>query len=204
MTLAEDQDDVLLPKVTITGTDDTDCTWKVTEGEGVVVVEEGLIKIRKVGSAVLTVTSDADSSRKATLKIKVNEKKREIRLESVPDSLTIQVGKTAKINPSVTGTDNTAVDYESDDEDIAEVTSDGTVIGIAKGETEIYVTADADDSVHKTVRVTVQTAVDETARLKDAEGNPLYIRRSDGTYAEALIADYNHYDVFYRRASTTK
>ncbi|MBP3736610.1 MAG: Ig-like domain-containing protein [Lachnospiraceae bacterium] len=204
VTLSEDQDDVPLPKVTITGTDDTDCTWEVTEGAGIVVVEEGLIKIRKVGTALLTVTSDADNTKKAELKVTVNEKKREVRLESVPDSLTIQVGKTAKINPSVTGSEDTSVDYESDDEDIAEVSSDGTVTGIAKGETEIYVTANADEDVHKTVRVTVQTAVDETARLKDAEGNPLYIRRSDGTYAEAIVADYNHYDVFYRRASTTK
>ena len=202
--LMEGQEAVGLPAVTVTGAKETGVNWSVTKGSDVVAIADGKFKPIKAGSAVLTAISKADPSKSVSLKVTVNPAKREITIQSVESTMTIRVGKTGKINPSVTGTDDTAVSFVSDNAAIATVSDDGTISGIAEGTANITVTAHADANVKKIVQVIVKNAVDETARLKDKEGNPLYIRKPDGGYVEAYVSDYEHYDTFYRRVSTTK
>lgn len=70
------------------------------------------------------------------------------------ESITLEVGKMQAIMPTVTGTDDHEVIFESANPEIATVES-GVVTGVAEGETTITAKAHADETVFKTIPVTI-------------------------------------------------
>lgn len=86
--------------------------------------------------------------------------------EDMPESISassspisVEVGASQKITASVTPTTaSPAVVYAVDDPDIATVDSDGTVHGVAEGETEVSIKSCVRPSVAASVKVTVTEA----------------------------------------------
>lgn len=76
---------------------------------------------------------------------------------TVPESLTVEVDATEKINATVQPEDATdkSVSFKSSNEDIAIVDEDGNVSGVAAGETTVTVSNDA-SGVTSEVNVTVK------------------------------------------------
>ncbi len=192
-----------LPPAVISGSENQEIKWKIESGSEQVELSGSQITAKAPGEARLRAYSAADPGVSSLFVVHVNGEEDLILLQGVPESVTVQVGKTAKLNASVQGSDDTAVTFRCEDPKIAEVFADGTISGVSAGETVVTVIPRVSEDLAQRVRVIVQTTVDKNARLKDKNGNQLYIRLPDGTYTEALVSDYEIYDVFYRRVTAT-
>lgn len=140
----------------------TQLDWSATKEEGITAIEvvevsqSGLVTIKAEGTSVITVKNRNNASVYATCTITVSAA--DVVVESItlsPSAKTIKVGETFTISALVTPDD--AVDktltYTSSDNDVAVVTSAGSVEGITEGKAVITVTAV--NGVKATCNVTV-------------------------------------------------
>ena len=116
----------------------------------------------------------------------------------------VGVGKTITLSATVTNhkSDN-GVTWESSDKSVATVDEKGVVTGVKVGSAKITATTKEKDASGKnltatcTVTVTSNAASDTTTKLKDKNGNQIYVKNSDGSYREAVYADYFTASEFY-------
>lgn len=126
--------------------------------------DSGSTKGIKSGSVTITATSVDDASKKATVTLNVQKPTVNVTGITADKTLTVQVGKTAKISASVQPDDATdkAITFASADKTLATVDADGTVHGIKAtdpGKTvAITATAHGDSSKTATTAVTVTAA----------------------------------------------
>ena len=109
----------------------------------------------------------------------------------------IAVGSTTTLVATVTNYKSDAgVTWNSSDKKVATVDENGVVTGVAAGSVTITATTKENDSegnpVEATCVVTVNSnaSTDITTKLKDKNGNQIYLKNADGTYREAVYADY--------------
>ena len=124
-------------------------------------------------------------------------------LKTDPSEIHLAAGGTQSIKATVTGASDTTVSYRSSDTDVATVSDGGTVQGVKAGSCTITVSLREYENVTQTVSVTVSEKTDDSTPLKDADGNPLYVKEND-TYRAATAGDYSRHDVFYRKTVTEK
>ena len=151
-------------------------------------------------------TSDSDaaeSSQTEKEQPQDEEGQQEPELKVDPSEIHLVCGNTQTIKASVTNASDTTVTYVSSDADIATVSDGGTVQGISAGNCTITVALKDYEDVTQTVSVTVSEKTDDSTPLKDADGNPLYVKDGD-SYRAATAADYSSFDVFYRKTVTEK
>jgi GH25 family lysozyme M1 (1,4-beta-N-acetylmuramidase) len=151
-------------------------------------------------------TSDSDAAEDSQTKKEQpqdEEGQQEPELKVDPSEIHLVCGNTQTIKASVTNASDTTVTYVSSDADIATVSDGGTVQGISAGNCTITVALKDYGDVTQTVSVTVSEKTDDSTPLKDADGNPLYVKDGDG-YRAATAADYSSFDVFYRKTVTEK
>jgi len=132
-----------------------------------------------------SITVEKDSSKAITVNV-------------APIAVTLAPEKTQKLSVRVDNANDTSVTFQSDNEQIATVSEDGTITAKAEGDTLVTVTSREDTSISTQVSVKVASAVDENALLKDANGNQLYVKEN-GVFREALVKDYRVFDSFYRK-----
>ena len=123
-------------------------------------------------------------------------------------TLSVAIDSTAVITATLDkGTaENAAVTAVSSDAGKAAVTVSGrtiTVKGVAAGSATITVTHPADKTKTAVCTVTVVTSAqnDKTTKLKDSSGRQLYVK-DNGSYREAVYADYWTADAFYVKGET--
>ena len=121
--------------------------WKTSRKKIATVSQSGKIKAKKVGSTVITAVSRDRMKAKANCRVRVIQRAKSIQI--VPDYAVCYVGGTRKLHVSMKPKNTTlySVKWSSADKSIAIVESDGTVRGIAEGETKI--TAVAKDGSNK-------------------------------------------------------
>lgn len=121
--------------------------WKTSRKKIATVSQSGKIKAKKVGSTVITAVSRDRMKAKANCRVRVIQRAKSIQI--VPDYAVCYVGGTRKLHVSMKPKNTTlhSVKWSSADTSIAIVESDGTVRGIAEGETKI--TAVAKDGSNK-------------------------------------------------------
>ena len=121
--------------------------WKTSRKKIATVSQSGKIKAKKVGSTVITAVSRDRMKAKANCRVRVIQRAKSIQI--VPDYAVCYVGGTRKLHVSMRPKNTTlhSVKWSSADKSIAIVESDGTVRGIAEGETKI--TAVAKDGSNK-------------------------------------------------------
>lgn len=95
------------------------------------------------------------------------------------------------------------VTWETSDKKVATVDEKGVVTGVAAGSVKITATTKEKDSQGRqkqatcVVTVNSNAASDTTTKLKDKNGNQIYIKNADGSYKEAVYADYYTSSEFY-------
>ena len=116
----------------------------------------------------------------------------------------IGVGKTTTLVATVANykSDN-GVTWATSDKTVATVDEKGVVTGVKAGSAKITATTKEKDSSGKNLTATCVVTVnsdamnDTTTKLKDKNGNQIYVKNSDGSYREAVYADYFTASEFY-------
>lgn len=126
--------------------DNKNVRWK-SSNEKVATVENGIVTCKGYGTAEISATTE-DGGFTAVCKVTAERK------EILPTSITLDkadvtmnVGETTKLKADVwpTDTDNKSVIWNSDNEDIAKVSSDGVVTAVKAGKTKVYATTQANN-----------------------------------------------------------
>lgn len=165
----------------------------------VATVQDGIVTAVAEGQTDITVTTATGNS--ALCKVTVVAApivKPEIKINAT--SAKIYVGKTIQLSVEVTGLEDKSITWQSGHE-AASVAQDGTVTGISPGTAEIKAICNGDNTVTATCTVTVLTSPDKDTetRLKDNDGNQLYVIDTEGNFREAVYADYYTADKFYKK-----
>ena len=168
-------------------------------------VQDGVVTAVAEGTTDITVTTDTGNSAlcKVTVVAAVQAKP-EIKISAA--SAKVFVGKTIQLSVEVTGVEDKSVTWHSNHDASALVAQDGTVTGISPGTAEIKAVCNADNTVLAACQVTVRTSPeqDTETRLKDNDGNQLYVIDSEGNFREAVYADYYTAEKFYKKGQGTQ
>ena len=126
--------------------DNKNVRWE-SSNEKVATVENGIVICKGYGTAEISATTE-DGGFTAVCKVTAERK------EILPTSITLDkadvtmnVGETTKLKADVwpTDADNKSVIWNSDNEDIAKVSSDGVVTAVKAGKTKVYATTQANN-----------------------------------------------------------
>lgn len=121
-------------------------------------------------------------------------------------SATVYVDGTTVLTATLAGASRNEVGASSSDSGIADVSVSGnkvTVTGKSEGSVTVTVTHPDRDDVKAACTVTVKgdPRNDRTTKLKDNDGNQLYVNENN-EYREAVCADYYTFNSFYVRGDT--
>lgn len=126
--------------------DNKNVRWE-SSNEKAATVENGIVTCKGYGTAEISATTE-DGGFTAVCKVTAERK------EILPTSITLDkadvtmnVGETTKLKADVwpTDADNKSVIWNSDNEDIAKVSSDGVVTAVKAGKTKVYATTQANN-----------------------------------------------------------
>lgn len=126
--------------------DNKNVRWE-SSNEKVATVENSIVTCKGYGTAEISATTE-DGGFTAVCKVTAERK------EILPTSITLDkadvtmnVGETTKLKADVwpTDADNKSVIWNSDNEDIAKVSSDGVVTAVKTGKTKVYATTQANN-----------------------------------------------------------
>lgn len=133
-------------------TDDKTVTW-TSANENIATVKNGVVTAKAVGETKITATV---GTHKAECTVTVNAKLTGIKV--TPDKVTVEKGQTANLSvaylPADT-TDEKAVTWKSENENVATVDANGVVTAVAGGTTKIVATAKANDKITAVCEVKV-------------------------------------------------
>lgn len=178
---------------------DNDKIAKVSDGKVTAVAE---------GSTTIKAVSKEDGNVSATCKVTVS-KSGSLSVKLDITELKVYTKKEKDIKATASGASgDVSYNFETKDKSIADVDDDGakcTIEGVKAGETEITVTAKDASGAKATatckVKVIINPKDDTSSKLKDEDGNQMYILE-DGKYEEAVYADYYTEDEFYKKAES--
>lgn len=133
-------------------TDDKTVTWSSAD-EKIATVKNGVVTAKATGTTTITATV---GTHKAECTVNVNAKLTGIKV--TPEKVTVEKGQTANLSvaylPADT-TDEKAVTWKSENEDVATVDENGVVTAVAGGTTKIVATAKANDKITAVCEVKV-------------------------------------------------
>ena len=126
--------------------DNKNVIWE-SSNEKVATVENGIVTCKGYGTAEISATTEDGGF---TAVCKVTAERKEILSTSITldkADVTMNVGETTKLKADVwpTDADNKSVIWNSDNEDIAKVSSDGVVTAVKAGKTKVYATTQANN-----------------------------------------------------------
>lgn len=172
-------------------------TWGSSNDKVASVDSNGKVTAVAAGDADITVKIKIGSA-ETTLKCTVKVTAQTYKITKIDGNITIKVGGTGTVNVTTEPSGGT-ISWTSDNDKVAKIESSNatsaTIKGVAAGTATI--TAKCGDAT-ATCKVTVvkDTAGDTTSKLKDKNGNQVYIYK-DGKYIEATYADYYTASKFY-------
>lgn len=170
----------------------------------------GKIKAIRAGETEITVTAKFRNGDTKSKKVKltvVAAKVEKIVLDK--DKVTMKVGDTVKLNPTITTSGYTGCLWYTSDKSIVslEEHGNGTIKALKPGKVTITAKSSEDTSKTATCEVTVtgdDPRNDTKTPLKDKSGNLLYVKTADGKFVAAVVADYYKYNTFYRVNENTE
>lgn len=133
-------------------------SYKSSNEKIVKVTKKGKLKALKNGKATITVTSKADTKKKATIKVVVKTPVTKVKLDRKEISLT--EGETAVVKATVSPKKATVkkVSYKSSNKAVAKVNGKGKITAVAEGTAVITVTSKDGNAKKATCKVTVKKA----------------------------------------------
>ena len=118
----------------------------------------------------------------------------------------IGVNKNTTLAATVTNyKSDSGVTWTTSDKTVATVDEKGVVTGVKAGSAKITATTKEKDASGKNLTATCVVTVnsdamnDTNTKLKDKNGNQLYVKNTDGSYREAVYADYFTASEFYMK-----
>lgn len=140
---------------TITPSDaSTSYTWSSDNNSVVTVSQSGVLTANNGGTANITVKTD--NGKTATCKVTVSSKS--VTNVNIPSTLSLEVGETYTLNPTITPTDAvTSYTWSSDNINVATVSQSGMVVAKSAGTANITVKTDGGQTA--TCKVTVKAAI---------------------------------------------
>lgn len=198
VTLKVGEETTLTVNVTGGGAERT-ITWTSGNDSVASVDSNGKVTAKSVGDTTITVTVVSGSKtdvQSCTVKVTAAYSK-----VTISGANEVVVGKTITLSAQ-TEPQGGKITWSSDNEKVAKVDGSGVVTGVAAGTANIKATCSDAQGASATWAVTVKSAVDGSAKLKDKDGNQMYYKDSSGAYREAAYDDYKKYDKFYKK--TTK
>ncbi|MCM1262390.1 MAG: Ig-like domain-containing protein [Butyrivibrio sp.] len=175
-------------------------TWSSDNGN---VTVDGSGEITGVTAGTATITAkcsyiNSNNENKeviATITVTVTEPIIKYESVTISGDSTVSVGKTGKVT-ATTKPEGGQVAWTSSNSDIAKIDADGTITGVKAGEATITGTC-GDAKAEWKVKVVNDAAGDYTSKLKNKNGVQVYIKKADGSYVEAVYADYYTNSTFY-------
>lgn len=148
-------------------------TWSSSNPE-FVTVANGTVTAVSAGTATITVTT-ADGNHKATCTVTVIPKTVQVSGIQVQGSASVYVGGSTKLTATVTPTNatNQKVTWDSNNESVATVGTDGTVTAVSAGTATITATAQDGSGISGSFVVTVQQADTTALKAKVTEAQAL-------------------------------
>lgn len=194
-------------------------TWKSSDTSiATVDAKTGEITPIKEGTVTISATTvDKDTNGyQLTVSCTLTVKKGELSIKMEKDKAELAVGANLTLVATVVKNGTTAtsavetwVTWKSSDPSIATVNErTGEVTGVKAGTVTITATTVDKDingnqlSATCTVTVGGGPATDTTTKLKDTNGNQVFIKDASGNYVEAALADYYSAQKFYIRSAT--
>lgn len=159
LVLKKGQSFTLKTKVTTSGKKVSKAVSYKSSNEKIVkVTKKGKLKALKNGKATITVTSKADTKKKATIKVVVKTPVTKVKLDRKEISLT--EGETAVVKATVSPKKATVkkVSYKSSNKAVAKVNGKGKITAVAEGTAVITVTSKDGNAKKATCKVTVKKA----------------------------------------------
>lgn len=166
--------------------------WTSDKPEIAKAAEDGTITGVKEGTAVITATTVNGLTQKCTVTVT-----KLMTLDKATASVAVGSETTVTVKPADDGKGK-VVAFSGNDKIVTVSVKDKVVTlkGIQKGSAAVTIVYTSAKGQVASQDITV-TVVDGSGKLKDGEGNVLYIKNADGTYTEALSGDYYKYDTFY-------
>lgn len=182
-----------------------------SDNERIAKVENGKITAVAEGETTIKATSEADTSKTATCKVIV-KKASALSVKLSAESLTVFTEADKELTATVENASGTVTyTYSSGSDKIAKVDASGEkgkITGVKEGETTITLKvkdgsgAEATASCKVTVKLNPKS--DTTTKLKDKDGNQLYVKNKNDEYVEAVYADYYKDVKLYKKLANVK
>ena len=187
--------------------------WDSDDTSVATVGTDGVVSGVKAGKVQITgkVTGMKDAEGKeldirSSVEVEIKEAASEelsVTLDRTSDVYLAVGGSTTLVATVTNYKSDAGVTWETSDKKVATVDEKGVVTGVAPGSVTITAVTkekDAQDKPKKAacvVTINSNAASDTTTKLKDKNGNQIYIKNSDGSYKEAVYADYYSSTEFY-------
>ncbi len=184
--------------VAVTGNTPYTVAW--SSSSPVASVNNGVVTGVNVGNAVITATIQVGSAT-AVLNCSVSVAEAAVSYTAlkIEGSNTIQMGSTSALKG--TTPEGGVITWASSNTGIVTIDSNGVMTGVSEGTAVITGTCGGAKSDWQ-VKVTKNYTGDTVTKLKDKNGNQIYIKNEEGKYVEAVYADYyNDKKLYLRKAN---
>jgi uncharacterized protein YjdB len=145
---------------------DKSITWKSNNEQVCIVSSTGMVTAIGAGTTVVTATTN-DGGKMAFCIVNVSLQEYNITLDQY--TMTLNVGETAQLHATVSGTTNKTVNWSSSNDQTATVDNNGNVTAIKAGNALIYATL-AD---HSNVQTSCAVTVNEVDGILEISGNSI-------------------------------
>ncbi len=186
--------------------------WSSADKTVATIDDKGVVTGVKTGSTtikgIVTVKNSAgnDINIEAATNVTITEAPALSLVLDRTDEVYLAVGGETTLVATVSNAkSDSGVTWTTSDKKIATVDENGKVTGVAAGSVTITATTKEKNSDGKQLTATCKVTInsnatnDTTTKLKDKNGNQIYIKDSDGNYKEAVYADYFTAKEFYLR-----
>lgn len=182
-----------------------------SDNDKIAKVENGKITAVAEGETTVKVTSEADTSKSATCKVVV-KKASALSVKLSAETLTVLTDADKELTVAVENANGAVTyTYSSGSDKIAKVDANGEkgkITGVKEGETTITLkvkdASGAEATASCKVTVKLNPKDDTTTKLKDKDGNQLYVKNKNDEYVEAVYADYYKDVKLYKKLANVK
>ena len=181
--------------------------WRTGNDKVATVTNDGTVKAVTVGETTITARVTTKTNKTVEASCKVTVSNTDIKLSLNKAELTVFTELTGELKATIENTANgDVIEWVSDNTKYATVKASndkktGTVTGVNVGTANVSVVVkrDGKEVAKATCKVTVKLnpKKDTITKLKDNDGNQVYIKDKKGNFVEATLADYYTAEKFY-------
>ncbi len=187
--------------VAVTGSEPYSVEW--SSSSPVASVSNGVVTGAGTGTAVVTATVRVGNAAvPLNCTVTVTETAVQYTAVKIEGSAVIQMGSTSSLKGTTTP-EGGVITWTSDNTGIVTIDGNGVMTGVSEGTAAITGTCGDAKAVWQ-VKVTKNYIGDTVTKLKDKDGNQVYVKNSDGKYVEAVYADYYKDQMLYLRRANAE